>query len=59
MVDKTNELIAGFKDYRRVGETKAGEAIYQSPDGALFVEKDHTRLVIASVEEVEQAIIER
>jgi len=58
-MNKTNELIESSRYYRRVGETKAGEAIYESPDGILFVEKDHTRLVIASVEEVEQAIIER
>jgi len=58
-MNKTNELIESFKHYRRVGETKAEEALYQSPDGVLFVEKDHTRLVIASVEEIEQAIIER
>lgn len=46
-----------FNGYREAGQTNLAEAIYQSPDGVICVEKDYTRLVLASGKEIEDTII--
>ena len=44
-----------YHGYQKIGETKSGEAVYKTPNGAICVEKDYTRLVLATLKEIEEA----